>query len=113
VRRYITQRNSRAEKGLAVEDREVIGRRIRRAREAAGISRAELARRLKNHVNTLYLIEAGQGYPSVQLLVDLSAEIGASPADLARGTEYWDQFSPRIKRLLELADELPMASAKQ
>lgn len=63
-----------------------IARRLRLAREAAGLTQRELATRAHTSPTTIVTLERGEGGNSgVGLLVDLSKALGCRPAWLAFG----------------------------
>jgi transcriptional regulator with XRE-family HTH domain len=89
-----------------MEPEEEIGRRIRRYREARGLSQRELARRMGVHYNTLWVVENEQGYPSVPLVVDIADALDVSVAELIEGTGFHRRVSPRMAELLGLTEEV-------
>lgn len=64
---------------------EGVGSRLRAAREAAGLSMRELARRAELSVNAVSLIEAGRGTPRVDNCESLAVSLGVAPCWLAYG----------------------------
>jgi DNA-binding XRE family transcriptional regulator len=85
---------------------EVVGRRIRRHREARGLSQRELASRINRHPNTLWVIENNQGYPSAHVLLDIAEALNVPVAELIEGTTFMRKVSPRMAELLELPAEV-------
>jgi transcriptional regulator with XRE-family HTH domain len=61
-----------------------VGKRIREARDAYGMSRNELARRVGVAGNHLYQIEAGNRTPSLGLLERVAHALRVAPAELVR-----------------------------
>jgi transcriptional regulator with XRE-family HTH domain len=59
-----------------------IGQRVREAREALGMQRTVLARRVGVAENTIYRIETAKRTPSVELLEKIARELRTEPADL-------------------------------
>lgn len=53
-----------------------LGERIRAARESAGLSQSELARRASVHRVTLGRIESGEGLPSAETVARIVRAIG-------------------------------------
>lgn len=53
-----------------------LGERIRAARESAGLSQSELARRASVHRVTLGRIESGEGMPSAETVARIVRAIG-------------------------------------
>jgi transcriptional regulator with XRE-family HTH domain len=62
-----------------------VGRRIRRRREALGITRAELAHRSGLSEDALGLVERGTCLPRVENLLRLSDALRVAPASLLEG----------------------------
>src|SRR3970282_919762 len=69
-----------------VDSAEGVARRLRSAREAAGLSQSALS---FPGCSTGYVsrIQAGQRVPSLQVLRELAAQLGISEAWLARGAD--------------------------
>jgi transcriptional regulator with XRE-family HTH domain len=61
-----------------------IGQRVREAREALGMQRTVLARRVGVAENTIYRIETAKRTPSVELLEKIARELRTEPADLLK-----------------------------
>jgi transcriptional regulator with XRE-family HTH domain len=61
-----------------------IGRRIKEERESLGMSKAELARRLKVARNTVWRYEAGLAVPSISTLEKIARELRTTPSELLR-----------------------------
>jgi|SRR5215207_2790275 len=61
-----------------------VGKRIREVRDAYGMSRNELARRVGVAGNHLYQIEAGNRTPSLGLLERVAQALRVAPAELVR-----------------------------
>src|SRR4051812_18035368 len=61
-----------------------IGQRVREAREALGMQRTVLARRVGVAENTIYRIETGKRTPSIELLEGIARELRTEPAELLR-----------------------------
>src|SRR4051812_31309210 len=74
------------QKSQHVDDPAAVGRRLREAREAAGLSQRELA---FSGCSAAYIsrIEAGARIPSLQLLRELGRRLGVSADFLATGTD--------------------------
>ena len=64
-------------------DRQV-GARVQRARERAGLSRAELAGQIKLPEPELNAIELGQSRPDAEVLLDLANALGMPLAELLK-----------------------------
>lgn len=70
-----------------------LGRRIRAARESAGLSQSELARRAGVHRVTLGRIESGEGMPTAETVARIVRAIGPARsgpilAALAEGGDH-------------------------
>src|SRR5262245_66191862 len=85
-----------------------IGERIRRAREKAGLSQAELARRIKVSRTAIYLWEEGETAIRNGKVPALAAALGLQPSDLnpfdgdptlARIEEKLDRIDARLERI--------------
>jgi transcriptional regulator with XRE-family HTH domain len=63
-----------------------LGTRIRKAREQADISHAELARRMGMSKNAMHAIEAGDTDPRALRIVAIAQELGVSTDALLLGT---------------------------
>ena len=61
-----------------------IGQKVREAREALGMQRTVLARRVGVAENTIYRIETAKRTPSVELLEKIARELRTEPADLLK-----------------------------
>jgi transcriptional regulator with XRE-family HTH domain len=85
--------------------KEVVGRRIRRHREAHGLSQRELASRINRHPNTLWVIENNQGYPSAHVLLDIAEALDVPVIELIGDTTFMQRVSPRMAELLGLPAE--------
>jgi len=66
-----------------------VGRNIRRARQAAGLGKAELAERAGVHWTVVVAYEGGQGVPILETFVSIAMALGVSPCELLPGLE-WD-----------------------
>jgi transcriptional regulator with XRE-family HTH domain len=69
-------------------DRQV-GRRIRRTRQEAGLTRHALADRAGLHWTVIVAYEGGYGIPILESFVRIAYAIGVSPCSLLPGLE-WD-----------------------
>ncbi|MBU1376317.1 MAG: helix-turn-helix domain-containing protein [Alphaproteobacteria bacterium] len=67
----------------------VLGRGVRRCREAAGLSQEELAARAGLHRNYVGLVERGERNASAKTLIALAETLSISPA------EFWQGFANR------------------
>jgi transcriptional regulator with XRE-family HTH domain len=63
------------------------GQHLRRLREAAGLSRAGLARRARVPVSTLRNWGADRGFPGLPALLRLAGALGVPVERFARGVE--------------------------
>jgi transcriptional regulator with XRE-family HTH domain len=63
------------------------GQHMRGLREAAGLSRPELARRAAVPVSTLRNWEAGRGFPGLAALLRLAGALGVPVERFAEGVE--------------------------
>ena len=63
----------------------IIGREIRKLRERAGMTQAELAARLGVSDKAVSKWETGRGYPDITLVEPIAAELGVSTAELLAG----------------------------
>ena len=72
------------------DDPDAVGKRLREARDAAGLSQRELA---FPGCSAAYIsrIERGERIPSLQVMRELARRIGVSEAKLAYGFETLDQ----------------------
>jgi transcriptional regulator with XRE-family HTH domain len=68
--------------GSAVDHSDEVGLRLRQAREQAGLSLRELARRLELSASALSQIETGKSRPSVKTLYAIVSELGISLDEL-------------------------------
>jgi transcriptional regulator with XRE-family HTH domain len=66
-----------------------VGRKIRHARQQAGLSKGELADRAGIHWTVLVSYEAGSGMPILETFVRIAYALGVSPCALLPGLE-WD-----------------------
>lgn len=71
-----------------------VGRNIRRARQAAGLSKEQLADRAGIHWTVLVSYEAGSGVPILETFVKIAWALGVPPASLLPGLE-WDPLAQR------------------
>jgi transcriptional regulator with XRE-family HTH domain len=62
----------------------ILGANLRRARQRAGLTQAELAQRAGLAQPAISLIEAGQANPTVQTLQQIADALGCSLADLLK-----------------------------
>jgi transcriptional regulator with XRE-family HTH domain len=72
-----------------------IGQRVREAREALGMQRTVLARRVGVAENTIYRIETGKRTPSIELLEGIARELRTEPAELLRERSSSAEAAPR------------------
>jgi transcriptional regulator with XRE-family HTH domain len=72
-----------------------IGQRVREAREALGMQRTVLARRVGVAENTIYRIETGKRTPSIELLEGIARELRTEPAELLREPSSSAEAPPR------------------
>ena len=63
------------------------GEHLRGLREAAGLSRAELARRAAVPASTLRTWEGDRGFPGLHAALRLADALGVTPERLAEGVE--------------------------
>lgn len=100
---------------------DTIGKRIARLRQEAGMSQAQLARRLHISRSSVQAWESGHSYPSTDKLVALSRQLHVS-TDYLLDCENdhnicLDHYSPSeqaiILRLLQYFDEHPDVSDKR
>ena len=82
------------QKSTHVDDPRAVGRRLRGARERAGLSQRQLA---FPGCSAAYIsrLEAGQRVPSLQLLRKLAAKLNADEQYLATGVEVVEQVTGR------------------
>jgi transcriptional regulator with XRE-family HTH domain len=78
-----------------------IGQRVREAREALGMQRTVLARRVGVAENTIYRIETAKRTPSVELLEKIARELRTEPADLFKEPVPLAEASQESGRLEE------------
>ena len=78
-----------------------IGQRVREAREALGMQRTVLARRVGVAENTIYRIETAKRTPSVELLEKIARELRTEPADLFKEPVPLGEASQETGRLEE------------
>jgi ribosome-binding protein aMBF1 (putative translation factor) len=81
-----------------------VGDRVWYHREALGISRAELARRVDRHVNTVYVVEHNRGYPSIPLVMDIAKALDVPVGELVKGTSFYEELAPDIDKLAHFAE---------
>ena len=89
---------------------------IREARERAGLSKRELARRAKTSPAAMVEYESGRRHPSVDTLQRILRAAGFEATLMVRPTGQ--RFSPvdpgrRLVEVLELADHLPRRPASR
>ena len=70
------------------------GQHLGRLREAAGLSRAELARRARVPVSTLRNWEADRGFPALPAALRLAAALGVPVESFAAGVEDLAEADP-------------------
>ena len=85
-------------------ERNKVGDRVRHYREARGMSKAELARRLGRHVNTIRLVEHHKGYPSIPLIVDIADVRDVPVRELVKDTTFYEELAPDITKLARFAE---------
>lgn len=85
------------------DDPGAVGKRLREARDAAGLSQRELA---FPGCSAAYIsrIERGERIPSLQVMRELSRRIGVSEANLAYGAEALDHSVAEHVRGAEVAE---------
>jgi len=66
---------------------QLVGANLRRLREAAAITQADLASRIGKTVETISNFERGKTTPSLRSVQDLAQALGCSVADLFNGSE--------------------------
>jgi transcriptional regulator with XRE-family HTH domain len=66
-----------------------VGRKIRRTRQAAGLSKDQLADRAGIHWTVLVAYEGGNGIPILETFVKIAWALGVPAASLLPGLE-WD-----------------------
>jgi transcriptional regulator with XRE-family HTH domain len=71
-----------------------VGRNIRRARQAAGLSKDQLADRAGVHWTVLVSYEAGSGVPILETFVKIAWALGVPAASLLPRLE-WDPLEDR------------------
>jgi transcriptional regulator with XRE-family HTH domain len=76
---------------------EVIGERIRRARERKGLSQSDLARAVQKSRQQLFQIEQGSQHPRAELLVALAQALDV-PTDYLLGLIPDDTAAPPARR---------------
>jgi transcriptional regulator with XRE-family HTH domain len=64
-----------------------LGRRLARARQAAGLTLQELARRVGWHISTLHNYESGRRPLKIAQLAQLAAALNRSPAALLAASD--------------------------
>lgn len=74
-----------------------VGRNIRHARQANGLSKAELADRAGIHWTVLVSYEADSGVPILETFVKIAYALGVSPCALLPGLE-WDPMTRKRLR---------------
>jgi transcriptional regulator with XRE-family HTH domain len=89
-------------------DRDDIGGRIRRAREAANFSGAQLARRLGVKTATVTAWEAGRSEPRANRLTMLAGFLGVSPTWLLYGLGDAPPDNPLASELAVVASTLKL-----
>jgi transcriptional regulator with XRE-family HTH domain len=85
------------------DDPDAVGKRLRDAREAAGLSQRELA---FPGCSAAYIsrIERGERIPSLQVMRELASRIGVSESNLAYGSERLDRSVAEHVRGAEAAE---------
>src|SRR5687768_10905379 len=90
-----------------------IGRRVREAREALGMQRTVLARRVGVAENTIYRIETGKRTPSIELLEGIARELRTQPAELLREPSPSAEALSDLSRALRERDRAIMESVRE
>ncbi len=67
---------------------ERFGRNVRRARQRAGLSQAELGARADLHLTHLGAIQRGARLPRLDTIIKLAGSIGVDPRDLLDGLSW-------------------------
>jgi tetratricopeptide (TPR) repeat protein len=98
-------------KSTHVDDPHAVGRRLREARERAGLSQRQLSF-LGCSPAYISRIEAGDRIPSLQLLREMGRRLGVSEDYLATGKERDDQASALIEAELALRLDEPEVARK-
>jgi tetratricopeptide (TPR) repeat protein len=98
-------------KSTHVDDPHAVGRRLREARERAGLSQRQLS---FPGCSPAYIsrIEAGDRIPSLQLLREMGRRLGVSEDYLATGKERNDEASAIVEAELALRLDEPEAARK-
>jgi transcriptional regulator with XRE-family HTH domain len=66
-----------------------VGRKIRRTRQAAGLTKRELAERAGLHWTVIVAYEGGHGVPIFESVAKIAMALGVSPCEFLPGLE-WD-----------------------
>jgi tetratricopeptide (TPR) repeat protein len=98
-------------KSTHVDDPQAVGRRLREARERAGLSQRQLSF-LGCSPAYISRIEAGDRIPSLQLLREMGRRLGVSEDYLATGKERDDEASALIEAELALRLDDPEVAQK-
>src|SRR6476659_7266880 len=101
VRRSIDSKTVPRRKSTHVDDPREVGRRLREARDRAGLSQRQLS---FPGCSPAYIsrIEAGDRIPSLQLLREMGRRVGVSEDFLATGTERHDENAVLIEAEINL-----------
>src|SRR6476659_6280559 len=101
VRRSIDSKTVPRRKSTHVDDPLEVGRRLREARERAGLSQRQLS---FPGCSPAYIsrIEAGDRIPSLQLLREMGRRLGVSVFNLAAATERSDEAATLVQAELAL-----------
>lgn len=90
-----------------MDERVLLGRRIKELRKAKGLSQESLAERMEVHPKYLGSVERGEQNPTLEFLTKLALALEAEPVDLFN--YRWQQLSAaelkrRLHALIDKAD---------
>lgn len=96
-----------SEKSRTSEELTQLAARIRRNRDAAGMSQRELARRASLSLDAVHRIEHGTRQPTLKTFLDLASALGTTPVELLGGPSSGRRFKPAVERLAIFLESQP------
>ena len=78
----------------------IVGRNVRAAREASGMTQEQLAEAVGRHIDSISLVERGKALPALDTLIGISQSVGLSLDVLTASFEKSEPHGPKV----DLAD---------